>query len=119
MGVSSNDWVPWEAVSPHIEGDGPSLVIQCQGKAMPKGAGGHLLLLHKKGQTNPFAPRLDAAPNQGCSCQEDKEDTVPRNDEPEPMSTTTASAYEKAGKGEKKLKAPYGETKEDPMREEQ
>lgn len=119
MGVSSKDWAPWEAVSPHVEEDGPSLVIQCQGKAMPKGAGGHLLLLHRNGQTCPFAPRLDAAPIQGCSCQEDKQDTVPRNDEPEPMSTTTAKCLGKGWKGREKLKAPYGETKEDPMREEQ
>lgn len=92
MGVRSQDWVHWEAVSPHTEEDGPSLVIQCLGKAMSKRAGGHILLLPKNGQTFLSAPRLDAAPNQGCSCQEDKRTQALRNDEPEPMSATTASA---------------------------
>lgn len=112
MGVTSKDWAHWEAVSPHVKENGPSLVIQCQGKAMPKRAGGHVLLLPKKGQTFPFAPRLDAAPNQGCSCQEDKRTRALRSDEPQQV-------LGKGWKGREKLKAPYGETKEDPTREEQ
>lgn len=68
VGVRSKDWARWEAVSPHVKEDGPSLVIQCQGKAMPKRAGGHVLLLPENGQTFPFAPRMDTAPNQGWSC---------------------------------------------------